>query len=79
MEQAHSCCVCKKRLPDRRKRIPLFGQTAKSEGIKKELVLYFEDEIREDLSDLREAFASDSYMCLDCAKVIEEFPKLRER
>ena len=23
--------------------------------------------------------ASDSYMCLDCAKLIEEFPNLRER
>ena len=79
MEHLHACCVCKKRLPDRKKLIPLFGQTGKAKDIRKGLVLYFEEEIREDVSDQREAFASDSYMCLDCAKLIEEFPKLRER
>ena len=61
------------------KRIPLFEQMGRAKDIRKELILYFEEEIREDVSDLREAFASDSYMCLDCAKLIKEFPKLRER
>ena len=79
MKHLHACCVCKKCLSDRKKRIPLFEQTVKTINIRKGLVLYFEEEIREDVNDLREAFASDNYMCLDCFKLIEEFPKLRER
>ena len=79
MAHLDACCVCKKTLPDRRKRVPLFGQTEKANNIRKGLVLYFEEEIGGDVSDLGETFASDSYMCLDCVKLIEEFPKLRER
>ena len=41
MEHLHDCCVCKKRLPDRKKRIPLFGQTGEAKDIRKGLVLSF--------------------------------------
>ena len=41
MEHFHACCVCKKRLPDRKKRISLFGQTGKAKDIRKGLVLSF--------------------------------------
>ena len=41
MEHLHACCVCKKRLPDRKKRISLFGQTGKAKDIRKGLVLSF--------------------------------------
>ena len=41
MEHVHACCVCKKRLPDRKKRIPLFGQTGKAKDNRKGLVLSF--------------------------------------
>ena len=50
---------------DRRKRIPLLGKTGKAQDIRKGLVLYFEEEIREDVSDLREAFTSDRRMVLN--------------
>ena len=41
MEHLHACCVCKRRLLDRKKRIPLFGQTGKAKDIRKGLVLSF--------------------------------------
>ena len=41
MEHLHACCVCKKRLPDRKKRISLFEQTGKAKDIRKGLVLSF--------------------------------------
>ena len=41
MEHLHACCVCKKRLPDRKKRISLFGQMGKAKDIRIVLVLSF--------------------------------------
>ena len=41
MEHLHACCICKKRLPDRKKRISLFEQTGKAKDIRKGLVLSF--------------------------------------
>ena len=78
MEEA-CCCVCRKNVPERKKRSLLFGRSERAKVIRSSFLYYFKESRRQEVGDLNEVFPVGSYVCLDCSKIVEEFPKLRER
>ena len=73
------CSICKTRSLGRKQRIQLFGKSERAETIKKSILLYFKEEVGKDVGDLKEVLSIDSYVCFDCAKLIDEYPKIKER
>ena len=78
MERA-CCCVCRKNVPERKKRSLLFGRSERARVIRSSLLYYFKEERRQEVGDLKEVFPVGSYVCSDCSNIVEEYPKLRER
>ena len=73
-----SCCICRKEVSDRKKRILLFGSTKKAVSVRNSLASYLREESNRNITEgeLRGLFSED-YACVECADRIAVYEELK--